>query len=318
MKKPITCTINPAIGKTVESKKERVAKKRELKKVLVVGAGPAGIETSLELAEMGHKVVLLDKNNFIGGNYFFSSYTGLKREVANAMAYFRRELERRGVEIRLNSAFSKTVLDEICPQVVVDATGSEFVKSVDTPLAITPKQALDGSYEVGDYVVVLACSKNCDWTFRKISNPIPDDIIGLNTSETYACTAGHAAATVAEELADRGKKVIILTERPAFVQGMGFTNRDNMLKRFFYKNISISNNTTVIATVEGGLLCEKNGRQFKVSADTVICSDRIKAVNSIEDILKDSGIVYYKVGNSRKIGNALKSFQDGYALADII
>ncbi len=318
MKKGITCTLNPSIGKKVSYLKEREGKKRILKKVLVVGAGPAGIETALELAKMGHNVTIVDKNNFLGGGYYYCTYTALKKEVSDAMAYFRRALEKARVDIRLNTPYNVALLDEIVPDAVVDATGTEFVKTVDGPDVITPKEALDGSRDVGDYVAVIACSKGCDWTCSKVSNPIPDDIIGLKTSETFACTAGHAAATVAEELADRGKKVCILTERPTFVQGMGFTNRDNMLKRFFFKNISVSNDTSVIEAVDGGLLCEKNGKRFKVSADTVVCSTSVKPVNTIEDSLFNRGIAYYKVGNSRKTGNALKSFQDGYALADLI
>ncbi len=318
MKKAITCTLNPRIGKKISYVKERENRERNLKKVLVVGAGPAGIETALELAKMGHVVTLADKNNFIGGGYFYCTYTTLKGEVSNAMSYFRRELRNAGVDVRLNTAFSMALVNEISPQVVVDATGSEFVKTIDGPSVITPKEALDGSRDVGDYVVVIACDNNCDWTCKKVSNEIPDDIIGMKTSETYACTSGHAAATVAEELADRGRKVCILTERPEFVPGMGFTNRDNMLKRYFFKNISVSNSTKVISGIEGGLLCEKNGKRFKVSADTVVCSNCIKPLNMIEDSLVGLGIEFYRVGNSREIGNALKSFQDGYRLADII
>lgn len=318
MKKAITCTLNPRIGKKVSYIKEREGRKRDPKKVLVVGAGPAGVETALELAKMGHSVTLVEKNNFIGGGYYFCTYTKLKGEVSNAMAYFRRELKKAGVEIRLNTSFSESLLKEISPQVVIDATGAEFVKTLDDSSVITPKEALDGSREVGDYVVVIACGMNCDWTCRKISNEIPDDIIGLRTSETYACSAGHAAATVAEELADRGKKVCILTERPAFAQGMGFTNRDNMLKRYFFKNISISNNTKVLSVVGGGLLCEKNGKRFKVSADTIVCSNCIKPSSRIEEILEGRDIEFHKVGNSREVGNALKSFQDGYRIADLV
>ena len=260
----------------------------------------------------------MDKNDFVGGNYYYCAYTKLKGEVADAFSYFRRELVKSGVDLRLNTPFSKALLDSLSPDVVVDATGAEFVNTVEGPNVISPKDALDGSHKVGPYVAVISCGKDCDWTCQKVSNPIPDDIIGLKTSETFACTSGHAAATVAEELADRGKKVCVLTERDAFVPGMGFTNRDNLLKRWFYKNISISSGTTVISAFDGGLLCEKNDRRFKVSADTVVCSSCLMPLNSIEKIVEGSEASYFKVGNSKRIGNALKSFQDGYLVADMI
>jgi NADH dehydrogenase FAD-containing subunit len=119
-------------------------------------------------------------------------------------------------------------------------------------------------------------------------------------------------------MADKGKKVVVLTERDEFVPGMGFTNRGNMFKRFFPKNVSVSTKTKVKKVIDGGLLCEKNGVEFKVSADTVIMSTKLKAVNCIEDQVKDLKVKYYKVGDCEKIGNALKAFHAGFDLADKI
>lgn len=320
MKLPIECTVNPRVGKKIADLKVRDAKKREPKKVLIVGAGPSGCETALELARMGHSVTIIDKNNFLGGSYFYCSYTELKAEVAGVFKYFGHEFNKLGVDVRLNTVFSKAMVEAEGFQVVIDATGSEFVKpaieGMDRENVISPKEALDGSHDVGKYVVVVACSYGCPWTCHKVSHEIPDDIVGLKTSESYACGAGHAAADVAEDMADRGKKVIILTERDEFVPGMGFTNRGNMFKRFFPKNVSVSTKTKIKKVIDGGLLCEKNGVEFKVSADTIIMSTKLKAVNGIEDQVKDLNVTYYKVGDSEKIGNALKAFHAGFDVAD--
>jgi len=322
MKLPIECMVNPRVGKKISDLKARDEKKRQTRKVLVVGAGPSGCETALELARMGHHVTIIDKNNFLGGSYFYCSYTELKTEVAGVFNYFGHEFRKLGVDVRLNTVFSGDMVKSEDFQVVVDATGAEFVKpdieGMDRENVISPKEALDGSREVGQYVVVVACSYGCPWTCQKVSHEIPDDIAGLKTSESYACGAGHAAADVAEDMADRGKKVIILTERDEFVPGMGFTNRGNMFKRFFPKNVSVSTKTKIRKVIDGGLLCEKNNVEFKVSADTIIMSTKLKARNCIEDQLKGSGAEYYKVGDCSKIGNALKAFHAGFDLADRI
>ena len=57
MKKPITCMVNPSVGRKMDYLKAR-EKRKGNKKVLVVGAGPAGCETALELARKGHQVML--------------------------------------------------------------------------------------------------------------------------------------------------------------------------------------------------------------------------------------------------------------------
>lgn len=322
MKKPITCMVNPSIGKNLSYLNERQTRVRVPKSILIVGAGPSGCETALELKRMGHDVTLIDKNNFLGGNYFYCSYTDLKKEVGDVFVYFSRSLKKAGVKVLLNTPFSQDLLQRIAPQVVIDATGTEFVKpdkpGIGKDTVISPKEALDGSKSVGEYVVVVACSYGCSWTCQKIVHDIPDDVVGLKTNESHACTAGHAAADVAEDLADKGHKVSVITEREQFVPGMGFTNRGNMFKRFFPKNISVSTKTKVKEIVDDGLICEKEGIEFKVAADTIVMSTCVKPINTIEAQLGDFDGKYLKVGDCAKIGNALTAFHDGYDTADLI
>ena len=322
MKKPITCMVNPSVGRKMEYLKERSEKKRAVKKVLIVGAGPAGCELALELARFGHTVTLIDKNNFLGGNYFYCSYTELKKEVGNLFVFFRHALLASGVDLRLNTPFSTTLVDDLQPDVVVDATGAEF-KKLGIPgdsmeKVISPKDALDGSHQLGKYVTVVACGFGCPWTCRVVSNEIPDDVVGLKTNESYACAAGHAACDVAEDLADKGYKVTIITARDKLVPGMGFTNRGNMFKRFFPKNVNVSVNTKVLEVIPEGLLCMKEGITFKVSADTVIASTKLESTNSIEKYLSGYKGKFYKIGDAKEIGNALKAFHRAYELADEI
>jgi len=322
MKKPITCMLNPEVGKPVQYKQMRNTLKGN-KRVLVIGGGPAGCEVALETAKKGHQVTLIDKNAGLGGNYWYCTYTSHKQEVEQVFSYLAHVLRRNNVQIRTNTEFSLQLIDEIKPEVVIQATGAEFkkppIKGIDLPLVVTPLEALDGSKETGEYVVIVACSYNCAWTCRKIANPIPDDIIAdLKTSESYACSAGHAAADVAEELAARGKKVTIITGREDFVPGMGFTNRGNMFKRFFSSNITVSNNVKVKEIGSDNLLCAKEGIEFRLHADSIVMSVGMESGNSLEEQLKGRNVQFYRIGDAAKIGNALIAFQDAYELAEKI
>lgn len=321
MKKPITCMVNPCVGRKMSDRKAH-DEARSDKKVLVVGGGPAGCEAALELSRKGCRVTLIERNGELGGLYGTCKYTKAKAEVEQVFVYLKHALEKSGVEIRLNTPFTAALLDELKPDAVVDATGADFKKpnleGVDLPIVINAQEALDGSRKVGDYVVIVACGYNCTWTCRKISNPIPDDVAGMQTSESYACSAGHAAADVAEALADQGKRVSVITARDSFVPGMGFTNRGNMFKRFFPKNVSVANNVKVKRIVENGLICEKEGMEFFLTADTIVMSVDMTCRNEIQAQMEGRDIAFYRVGDCQAIGNALKAFQQGYEVAEKI
>ena len=319
MKKPITCMVAPGVGRKVSELAAR-AKIQGDKRVLVVGGGPAGCEAALELARAGHQVTLVETEAVLGGNYQYCTYTALKREVGDVFRYFFTALKKAGVDCRLGTAFSTSLLEELRPDEVVDATGAKFkmpaIEGIDLPMVMDPIRALTEPEKVGEYVVVVACGYGCSWTCHVVSHEIPDDIVGMKTSESYACGAGHAAADVAEELADRGKKVCVITARDAFVPGMGFTNRGNMLKRWFAKNITISSGVKVKKILEDGLLCEKEGMAFKVYADTVVMSLGLEGRSLMKEQMEGADCGYRQVGDCQKIGNALKAFHGGYALLE--
>lgn len=318
---PVTCLLNPETSMTQEA----IAHHRSLRgdsRVLVVGAGPAGCEAAAELAAMGHHVTLIEKEDRIGGSYAYSAMTQRKCEVAHAIRYLKHRLEQTGVDVRLNTPLTSALLQEGSFDVVVNATGADFVNGMQSgeglPLVLDPKEAMLRKDEIGPYVAIVTCSYGCPWTCRVVHRPIPDDVVGMETSETHACSAGFAAADLAEELADCGKKVEILTEREAFVQGIGFTNRNYMLKRFFTKNISVSNRIKVLSLVPGGLLCEKEGMRFTVAADCVVISYKQRANADVKEMLKNCGAAYYEVGDSAQIGNALEAIHSAYQLAEQI
>ena len=311
--RPITCMLNPEVGRI---RSRDIPSPSESKNVVVVGAGPAGCEAALIASERGHRVMLVEKSSSLGGNYQMCTHSPNKNEMNRVFPYFSRVLKKNNVKVKTGLEFTPDMIEGYEPDVLILATGSDFqmvnIQGINSPHVMSPIEAITGSKETGRYVVIWTCSHHCTWTCGINSQPIPDDITGLKATESYACGAGHAAVDTAEALAAQGKIVTIITERDALVPGMGFTNRGNLFKRFFQANIRVSNNVKVKEIKRDGIVCEKEGIDFLLYADSLVVSVGMKPRGQLGELVKGRVKEVYSVGDCSKIGNALTAIHTAY------
>lgn len=130
---------------------------RQPKKVLVVGAGPAGLEAAVTAARRGHGVVLCDKGDRLGGKINIASVPPYKDRLYELVRWRTGEVERLSIDVRLNTEVTLDLVREIDPQAVVIATGAEPFKppiqgAEDTVFA---RDILNGSVKArGDVLII--------------------------------------------------------------------------------------------------------------------------------------------------------------------
>ncbi|RFB78999.1 oxidoreductase [Methylovirgula sp. 4M-Z18] len=120
----ISCLINPSAGREFEWNGDRFWKTDEPKRVFVIGGGPAGLEAARVAAERGHQVILAEASSRLGGNFRLAGLQPRRAQILDLLDWYERQLEKLGVEIRLNAYVEAGEIDASEIDVVVVATGS--------------------------------------------------------------------------------------------------------------------------------------------------------------------------------------------------
>jgi NADPH-dependent 2,4-dienoyl-CoA reductase/sulfur reductase-like enzyme len=115
----VKCTVNPGL---LEKKSKPAARRR---KVIVVGAGPAGLEAALTASERGHDVLLYEKSDSIGGNVKYSCIPPFKKDLRIFLDYYEKRLKNIGVQyIPGQEMTPERVMEEKADAVII-AVGAE-------------------------------------------------------------------------------------------------------------------------------------------------------------------------------------------------
>lgn len=121
---PITCLTNPAAGREATWPSPSVRTGAPRRRVLVVGAGPAGMEAAATAAELGHAVSLCDRADAPGGALRWLDRMPLRREFGKLLVHQERRLAAAGVALHLGQAASATSVADAAPERVILATGA--------------------------------------------------------------------------------------------------------------------------------------------------------------------------------------------------
>ena len=153
------CAVNPKIGlqEVWDTMFDAPAK---VKKVAVIGGGPAGMQAAITAAERGHQVTLFESSDSLGGQLKHADYIPLKWSLHDLKNYLIREVEKSGAEVKLNTAATPELL-EGCDAVIA-ACGAAY-KQPPMPVAdgvtvYTPMEVFGKEAELGKRVVIIGGS----------------------------------------------------------------------------------------------------------------------------------------------------------------
>ncbi len=117
------CTINPLANLPFDPFELENAK--ESKKILIIGGGIAGLQAAITAYDRGHKVTLIEKTDKLGGLLFFTDVDVNKPDLMNFKNLMIHEVERRNIEVKLNTEATPKMIKESDADVIIIAVGSK-------------------------------------------------------------------------------------------------------------------------------------------------------------------------------------------------
>ena len=125
------------------------------KNIMVIGAGPAGIEAARVAAERGHKVTLYDSSDKLGGLMNFAKgVKGNHERFEDYFSYAAYQMDKLGVEVKLGTKVDAAMVKDQKPDAVVVAVGGTRESKLSGEKVFSPEAAF-GSSKLGERVVIL-------------------------------------------------------------------------------------------------------------------------------------------------------------------
>lgn len=287
-RKPIACSVNAAAGNERRAVIKPVSKP---KKVLVVGAGPAGMEAARVAAMRGHHVTLAEKDRRLGGQLILAAAPPHKQKISTFTPYLARQLDKLGVRVMLDTEATPELVEKLKPDALVIATGGTPIRpdipGADRMNVVIAEEVLSGKAKVGKRVVVIG-----------------GELVGCET---------------AEYLAEQGKQVIITRRGPGMATKIGIELGAMQLQRLAALKVRMLPGVKYVRITEKGLLVvNPEGKEELLEADTIVLAagaipndslssrlrGKVSEIHVAGDCVQPRGIME-AVGEGFKIGAGL-------------
>lgn len=237
----VRCLANPSAGREDEFEgKDSVSSRR----VVVVGGGPAGMAAAKCAAAEGHRVVLFERSDRLGGQLHAAAAAPLRPGWHELRRDLVKALEQTAVDVRLGVTATREIIEREEPDVVIVATGA------------APKPA---SWPVSAGLQVL------DGVTALVDRP------GL-AAPVVVAGGGCSGAQVAEAIAERSIPVTVVESTPDIARDAPLDERVRLLQRLTRAGVSLLTETSIRAAgPQGVTITGKDGDRVLPAGSLVLC-----------------------------------------------
>ncbi|MCR4902719.1 MAG: NAD(P)/FAD-dependent oxidoreductase [Butyrivibrio sp.] len=260
------------------------------RKVVILGAGPAGLEAARVAAERGFKPVIIEKTSEIGGQLNLANKPPKKDKITWLIDYYQAMIDKYDIEVRLNTEATAELIKSEAPYKVINAIGSspvlpKAIPGLDQDYIITPPDVLFGKTQL---------------TGKKVC------VVG----------SGMTGIETAEFLQEMGNEIELYEMADDIGPGLFFQNLIDVMGRlapggckFFAKHqlMSVSEHEAVFKNLE-------SKEEVKAVYDNIVISLGTRS-NTITDDIAKAFPDMISIGDALKSGRIRHAIEGGYKAA---
>lgn len=310
-RKPVICAINPACGR----EQGDIIPVTDKKKILVIGAGPAGLEAACTLAARGHQVTVWEQHDVIGGQWSLAAIPPGKSDFLNLLQYYEKMMARLGVELVLNRCTTKEEVVAFAADATIIATGAKPLSTLPFPCqdvrVLHAWEVLAGKPVKGPEVLVIGGGAvGCETALYLAEK-------GALDADTARFMLIHEVEPVQEIrrlLLSGSYKVSIVEQQKGLARDMNNASRWLLLKNLNLFGVSIFEQTVVEQVNSEGIALRQQDTRRILKADTIVVATGAAAVNELYQSLAGE-IRVYLVGDAQQPGRVHDAIHSAHHLA---
>ena len=323
--KRASCLVNPRAAHETELV---YLKTKKAKKIAVVGGGVAGMSAATVAAERGHNVTLFEAASEVGGQFNLAKVVPGKEEFHETIRYFKVQLEKTGVEVRLNTKVNREQLEREGFDEVIIATGvvprGLKIEGSDAPNVLSYAEVLRGA-PVGNKVAVIGAGgigfDVSEYLLKPEHQTQPQPLAewkrewGVDPNPNYMTEGGHVPAEV-----DLPIRQIYLMQRKTTPLGIGLGKTSGWVHRAQLKKhaVRMMRGVQYKSVTNEGLWVEINGHDQLLRVDTIVVCAGQESVKALMPKEGESTLAnYHIIGGAKLAGelDAKRAIREGAEIA---
>ena len=245
------------------------------------------MEAAVVASRRGHKVILWEKNDELGGNLIPASVPQFKHDYRKLLDYLSTQVRKSGVTVETGKEATIELIQETNPEVVIVATGARPVvpdiPGIEKEIVVTAVDVLLGKKEVGESIIVVG-----------------GGLIGCET---------------ALFLAQKGKKATVIARHNA-ADDMFWANRVHLLKLLADANAEVLSNTGILGVIdEGVIVIDKESVRKPLKGESVVLAAGFKPDRRLLEALNRCSMEIRTIGDCTEPGMILNAIHSGFDTA---